>query len=128
MKSEDNTTHEYFLFEENEDEDDEHHMDEDDNNNNNPDDHVGVCTRHTPNRRNQKMPRLMEKRTCTCAKCVLRYEIEFYLALNRSGRGSFKDLSIRQCSWSRIISKVSNDDPSLLFAMLQTQPDVPIRR
>lgn len=112
LQSEENTTLEYVLWEE-EEEDDQSSV---------------VCTRRPPKRRNRKMPRLMEKLTCNCEQCHLRHEIDYLLALNRAGRSAFGDVSLRSNLWPRILSKVSHDDPSLLFTMLETRPDVPLRR
>jgi Leucine Rich repeat len=111
---EENTTLEYFLFEEEEE--------------GQPVFVTTTCTRRIPTRRNRKMPRLMEKLTCSCEKCQLRHEIDFLLALNRAGRAEFGDVCIQSSLWPRILSKVSRDDPSLLFAMLEKRPDVPLRR
>ena len=71
----------------------------------------------------------MENITCTCELCQIRYEIEYYLALNRVGRSSFGDLSIKANLWPRILAKASqHDEPALLYAMLKTRPDVALRR
>jgi hypothetical protein len=82
--------------------------------------------RQIPLQRNRKCPRLLEqsKQKCTCERCKIRGEIEYYLALNRAGRHSFGNVDIPASLWPRIMSHVSEDDPSLLYAMLKNRPDV----
>jgi hypothetical protein len=118
LKREENTTLKYFMFEE----------ENDDLSQREGDDNDKRCTRRAPRRRNRKTPRLMEKQTCSCQMCKTRHEIEFYLALNRAGRGAFGDTSIKPSLWQRIMAKASKDDPSLLFHMLCRRPDVAMRR
>jgi hypothetical protein len=109
LKNKENTTLECFAFEED-------------------GDHDEMCSRQPLRRRNRKAARLMERRTCPCETCQIRYEIEFYLALNRAGVARLGDPTIAANLWPRIMSKVSSDEPSLLFAILETRPDVPLRR
>ena len=75
-----------------------------------------------------KYPRLceqlMQSRTCSCECCNLRKDIEYYLALNRAGRHSFGNVGLPSSLWPRIMGRVSNDDPSLLFAILIERPDI----
>ncbi|KAG7371005.1 leucine rich repeat LRR-containing protein [Nitzschia inconspicua] len=118
LQTRENTTLEYFVFEEEQDNSAVGQQQQ----------QCSACTRRIPTRRNRKMPRLMEKMNCSCDQCHLRHEIDFYLALNRAGRRKLADVSIRSNLWPRILSKVSHDDPSLLFTMLETRPDVPLRR
>ena len=91
---------------------------------------------------------------CSCDRCKLRLDIEYYLALNRAGRHSFGNMTLHPGLWSRIFSRVSEEevedvfvgsskggsseaatsgaadtgevgyDPSILYAMLCTRPDV----
>ena len=44
---------------------------------------------------------------CTCERCKLRFEIDYYLALNRAGRHSFGNMNIHPGLWPRILSRVS---------------------
>jgi hypothetical protein len=64
------------------------------------------------------------KRHCSCERCKIRAEIDYYLALNRAGRHSFGDVRVSASLWPRIMGHVSDDEPSLLYAMLSVRPDV----
>mmetsp|Transcript_32101 Transcript_32101/g.53711 ORF Transcript_32101/g.53711 Transcript_32101/m.53711 type:complete len:320 (-) Transcript_32101:80-1039(-) len=119
LKEQGNTTLECLLFEEDDDDDD-----DDDDVAEDGDKKSGSCMRSPPTRRYRKCPRLMERWTCPCEKCRIRYEMQYYLAMNRAGRSELGDLTIASSLWPRILSKVSKDEPSLLFTMLQLRPDV----
>jgi hypothetical protein len=89
------------------------------------------CTRAPPRRQvhRRKIRRLMEIQSCPCELCHIRYEIEYFLALNRVGRSYFGDTSVKANLWPRILAKASqHDEPALLYAMLKTRPDVALRR
>lgn len=76
--------------------------------------------------RNGKRPRLLKKlkHECSCERCKIRCEIEYYLALNRAGRHSFGDMKIPASLWPRIMSHVNEDDYSVMFTVLKNRPDV----
>lgn len=61
---------------------------------------------------------------CSCNRCKVKSEINFYLRLNRSGRHSFADLRLTPAVWPRILAKSSKRDPSLLFIALSVRPDI----
>lgn len=64
-------------------------------------------------------------RTCTCVRCQMKSEIDFYLALNRAGRHSFANLDLSSALWSRILAKTSRkSNPSLVHAALCERPDI----
>jgi hypothetical protein len=46
------------------------------------------------------------------------------LALNRAGRHSFYDMRISASLWPRIMAHTTEEDPSMLYAMLSIRPDV----
>jgi Ran GTPase-activating protein (RanGAP) involved in mRNA processing and transport len=71
----------------------------------------------------QKLLKQMRK-NCSCATCKLRNEIEYYLALNRAGRHSFCNMQVPVGLWPRILARVSNDDPLLLYDMISLRPDL----
>lgn len=94
-------------------------------------DDVGVdvgCTRHPPRRRNRKVSRVMEKRTCPCTACGIRYEIEYYLALNRAGRHSFHDTRIGASLWPLLLANKTEDEASLVYTILVERPDIALVR
>jgi Leucine Rich repeat len=75
---------------------------------------------------------------CDCERCIIRYEIDYYLALNRSGRSHLGDVTVPSGCWSRIMSRVvdtthrQNDNnemeqqqqPSVLYTILTDRPDI----
>jgi len=107
MLFEDNTTLEYLLLEED-------------------DDCPASEAELFRNQRCKKAVRLAKDYTkgCECKRCKTKDEIEYFLALNRAGRHSFGNMDIPASLWPRIMSHVSEDSPSLVYAMLKTRPDV----
>jgi hypothetical protein len=71
-------------------------------------------------RRGFKFPRVMiqDKGPCTCEMCPIREDIDFYLALNRAGRHFFANNHISEGLWPRILANVSEDEPSVLYTLL----------
>jgi hypothetical protein len=63
-----------------------------------------------------------EKQICT--QCRVRNEIEFYLALNRGGRHALGDFDLPSNLWPRMLGRVSDKDPTLLFVLLSGRPDI----
>lgn len=61
---------------------------------------------------------------CGCERCKTKDEIQYFLTLNRAGRHSFGNMDIPASLWPRIMSHVSEDSPSLVYAMLKTRPDI----
>jgi hypothetical protein len=123
LKDKGNTTLKYLLLEE-ETGDLRHDEAEDD------DEVVDgvVCTRQLPRRRNRKVPRVMEKRTCPCNVCGIRYEIEYYLALNRAGRHSFHNTRIGANLWPLLLANKTEDEASLIYTILVERPDISLVR
>ena len=79
-----------------------------------------------PMRRDRKCPRIQSSSAekCTCERCKLYDEIEYYLALNRAGRHSFGNMGIPASLWPRVMAHAPEDEPSILYAMLKSRPDV----
>ena len=156
----DNKTIQNILLEEEGDDDDDHHhehdeddddtdeqSDSDNSSHHRPTKYIRVGGFHRHNQRGrchqqQQRERSQPRMDCSCDRCKLRLEIEYYLALNRAGRHSFGNMTIHPGLWSRIFSRVSEEeeetseaasavasdevgyDPSILYAMLCTRPDV----
>jgi hypothetical protein len=97
------------------------------------------CTRRHPKRRhrssrtttnNCKVPRIVmePKSECCCDWCEIRYEIDYYLAMNRSGLQSqnhLGDVKIPSGCWPKIMAKLTHEEPSVLYTILKARPDVP---
>mmetsp|Transcript_17397 Transcript_17397/g.42260 ORF Transcript_17397/g.42260 Transcript_17397/m.42260 type:complete len:376 (-) Transcript_17397:1658-2785(-) len=93
------------------------------------------CTRSPPSsprlrQRNCKSPRvIMESRSaCNCEECQIRYEIDYYLAMNRAGlrtQNHLGDVSVPTGCWSKVIERVTYDEPSILYTILKDRPDIP---
>lgn len=87
----------------------------------------GVATHGLGKRRNNgciKETIKSMRKSCSCETCSLRNEVEYYLALNRAGRHSFCNMQVLLGLWPRILSRVSADDPSLVYDMISLRPDL----
>lgn len=62
-------------------------------------------------------------RTCTCDRCRIKSEIDFFLQLNKTGRHSFSNMDLSTALWSRILAK-GKKNPSLIHAALCERPDI----
>ena len=92
------------------------------------------CTRSPPSsprlrQRNCKSPRVvMEPRSdCNCEECQIRYEIDYYLAMNRAGlrtQNHLGDVSVPTACWSKVMGRVTYDEPSILYTILKDRPDI----
>lgn len=77
------------------------------------------CSRHVQSPLDKTpRPRIKANDNCTCVRCQIRLQIDYYLAMNRAGRHSLADTMISASLWPRILANVSNSDPSLIHTML----------
>eukprot|EP00980_Cylindrotheca_fusiformis_P028674 scaffold22635_cov134-Cylindrotheca_fusiformis.AAC.2 len=86
-------------------------------------DHNDNCTRRPSRRQGNKHKRLAATESglsCSCERCQTMEQINYFLALNRAGRHTFANPLLPTNLWPRIISRVSESDPSLIYTMLAT--------
>ena len=67
------------------------------------------------------------RRDCRCDACVVKSEIDYYLALNKAGRHSFSKVELPTALWPRILARMSHQDPSLVYATICERPDIAIQ-
>ncbi|CAJ1958722.1 unnamed protein product [Cylindrotheca closterium] len=78
------------------------------------------CSRHAQSPLD-KSPRPRKQSNfddCTCERCQILFQMDYFLAMNRAGRHSLADVMVPANLWPRILSNVSHSDPSLRYAML----------
>jgi len=55
---------------------------------------------------------------CTCERCQIQFQMDYFLSMNRAGRHSLADAMVPANLWPRILANVSHSDPSLRYTML----------
>lgn len=64
------------------------------------------------------------RRDCPCDACVIKSEIDYFLALNKAGRHSFSNVELPAALWPRILARMSHQDPALVYATICERPDI----
>ena len=90
------------------------------------------CLPHGPRRfvrpRNPQTRREREPQrpVCHCHRCQVLSEIDFFLALNRTGRVAYDDTELLTALWPRILAKSASKyfHPAVLHKTLTERPDV----
>ena len=83
------------------------------------------CLPTSPAQRPLQPKHKCSQQTCSCDRCRIKADTDFFLALNRAGRHSFANLDLSPALWSRILAKQSShENLSLIHAALRERPDI----
>ncbi|KAL3940996.1 MAG: hypothetical protein SGBAC_004573 [Bacillariaceae sp.] len=84
------------------------------------------CSRHVQSPLDKSpRPRIRSNHHCNCERCQIQIKLDYFLAMNRAGRHSLADVMVPANLWPRILSNVSNSDPSLIHTIISVyKPEI----